>query len=107
MFEEANNNNTHYFIAPQKKEKASWKRVSRIVGKLGKWKPQGKGKEIKKKGKTGDDKKKGGVNNENIRDIEEFINSVLKEEDNINNDDDANCDDDMAIEEINKGSFDY
>uniref|UniRef100_A0A1S4BPG1 NAC domain-containing protein 30-like n=1 Tax=Nicotiana tabacum TaxID=4097 RepID=A0A1S4BPG1_TOBAC len=135
-----NNNNTRYFITPQKKEKPTWKRVSRTVGK-GTWKPQGKGREvfddkgrlmgyvkslkyipankssnnvngewlmteyslfdrylaareiknkgfvickIKKKGKPGD-KKKGNnidevVNDENMRDIEEFINTVLQED---------------------------
>ncbi|XP_070011812.1 NAC domain-containing protein 30-like [Nicotiana sylvestris] len=137
-----NNNNTRYFITPQKKEKPTWKRVSRTVGK-GTWKPQGKGREvfddkgrlmgyvkslkyipankssnnvngewlmteyslfdrylaareiknkgfvickIKKKGKPGD-KKKGNnideiVNDENVRDIEEFINTDVQVEDN-------------------------
>nr|XP_016510726.1 PREDICTED: NAC domain-containing protein 92-like [Nicotiana tabacum] len=136
------NNNTRYFITPQKKEKPTWKRVSRTVGK-GTWKPQGKGREvfddkgrlmgyvkslkyipankssnnvngewlmteyslfdrylaareiknkgfvickIKKKGKPGD-KKKGNnidevVNDENMRDIEEFINTDVQVLDN-------------------------
>ncbi|XP_016510726.2 NAC domain-containing protein 78-like [Nicotiana tabacum] len=136
------NNNTRYFITPQKKEKPTWKRVSRTVGK-GTWKPQGKGREvfddkgrlmgyvkslkyipankssnnvngewlmteyslfdrylaareiknkgfvickIKKKGKPGD-KKKGNnidevVNDENVRDIEEFINTDVQVLDN-------------------------
>ncbi|OIS96244.1 hypothetical protein A4A49_38028 [Nicotiana attenuata] len=78
-----NNNNTRYFITPQKKEKPTWKRVSRTVGKST-WKPQSKGREIKKKGKPGD-KKKGNnidevVNDENMRDIEEFINTVLQQD---------------------------
>ncbi|OIT21562.1 nac domain-containing protein 43 [Nicotiana attenuata] len=135
-----NNNNTRYFITPQKKEKPTWKRVSRTVGK-GTWKPQSKGREvfddkgrlmgyvkslkyipankssnnvngewlmteyslfdrylaareiknkgfvickIKKKGKPGDEKKGNNidevVNDENMRDIEEFINTVLQED---------------------------
>nr|XP_016507083.1 PREDICTED: NAC domain-containing protein 101-like [Nicotiana tabacum] len=47
VYDQGNNNynNTRYFITPQKKEKPTWKRVSRTVGK-GTWKPQGKGREV-------------------------------------------------------------
>ncbi|OIT20286.1 hypothetical protein A4A49_41055 [Nicotiana attenuata] len=141
-YDHGNNNNTRYFITPQKKEKPTWKRVSRTVGK-GTWKPQNKGRDvfdykgrlmgyvkslkyiptnkssnnvngewlmteyslydhylnareiknngfvickIKKKEKPGD--KKNGNNNidevvndrDNMRDIEEFINSMLQED---------------------------
>ncbi|XP_059292340.1 NAC domain-containing protein JA2-like [Lycium ferocissimum] len=137
IFDEDTNNNTRYFITPQKKEKPEWKRFSRTVGK-GTWKPQGKGKEvfdnkgrlmgyvkslkyipranklsnnangewlmteyslyngyldakeskkkgyvickIKKKEKTGDKKKGNNSNDENMKDVEEYIDSVLQEE---------------------------
>ncbi|MCE0482546.1 hypothetical protein HAX54_041376 [Datura stramonium] len=170
-----------YQLMQLKKEKPTWKRVSRTVGK-GTWKPQGKGKEvfddkgrlmgfvkslkyipadkssnkvngqwlmteyslydgynvkdikkkgfvickIKKKEKAGDDKEIEGVNDENMEDAEEFINSVLNQEDDHQENNNNNVeyiegeevgehvlamlgcdDDDVAVEENNKDVEEY
>ncbi|OIT19822.1 hypothetical protein A4A49_41449 [Nicotiana attenuata] len=90
-----NNKNTRYFITPQKRKRnLRGKEFQELSGRaLGSLKAKAEREiknkgfvicKIKKKGKPGD-KKKGNnidevVNDENMRDIEEFINTVLQED---------------------------